>query len=155
MLLVGAPISCFSYGYRLKTQLFFDADRSSFVFDDVEIGAETLAEQMANTLGVTVRHKPDDNAWCFVEASRRTMSAIVSFHEGRVHSGFFWVNTRTAGWHDYEQVENTRRAEHERLMNEMFEASCYQDGVMSVRLARDPRSGLEQITFQMLRSDVR
>ena len=135
--------------------LHFDADRSLFVFDDVEIGAETLAEQLANSLGVALQHKPDDDAWCFVEASRRTMSAIVSFHKGRVHSGSFWVNAHPGGWQDYEQVEAARRAEHERLMTEMFEASCFRDQVMSVRLARDPRSGLEQIAFQMLRSDVR
>lgn len=134
--------------------LCFDADRSSFVFDDVEIGFETLAEQLANSLGVALQHKPDDDAWCFVEASRKSMSAIVSFHEGRVHSGSFWVNVHTGGWQNYEQVEAARRAEHERLMTDMFEASCFQDGAMSVRLVRDPRSGLEQITFQMLGSDV-
>ena len=134
--------------------LAFFADKASFAFDDVLIGAAVSPEQLANSFGVAIRHKPDDELWCFIEVTRKMMSASISFHEGRVHSGSFWVNAHLGGWQDYEQVEAARRAEHKRLMTEMFEASCFRDQVMSVRLARDPRSGLEQITFHMLGSDV-
>ena len=100
--------------------LAFNADKASFAFDDVLIGAAVLPEQLTNSFGVAIRHKPDDELWCFIEVTRKMMSASISFHEGRVHSGFFWVNAHPGGWQDYEQVEAARRAEHERLMTEMF-----------------------------------
>jgi len=134
--------------------LAFNADKASFAFDGVLIGAAVSSEQLANSFGVAVRHKPDDELWCFIEVTRKTMSVSISFHKGRVHSGSFWVNTHPGGWQDYEQIEAARRAEHERLMNEMFGANRFRGAAISVELVRDPRSGLEQITFQMLGSDV-
>ena len=134
--------------------LAFFADKASFAFDDVLIGAAVSPEQLANSFGVAIQHKRDDELWCFIEVTRKTMNVSISFHKGRVHSGSFWVNAHPGGWQDYEQIEAARRAGHERLMSEMFGANRFRSAAISVELVRDPRSGLEQITFHMLGSDV-
>ena len=69
--------------------LAFFADKASFAFDDVLIGAAVSPEQLANSFGVAIQHKRDDELWCFIEVTRKTMNVSISFHKGRVHSGSF------------------------------------------------------------------
>ena len=128
--------------------LAFEHETSSFVFHEVRIGPGVSVTQLAAALRVSVQDKPDDSAWRFVKVDARPLSAFVAFLEGKINSGYFWVDVPGAGWNDYERAEHQRRMEHERLMCEMFGALQYDDQFLRVDLVRDPRSGLEQIRFE-------
>ncbi|WP_133031487.1 hypothetical protein [Sphingomonas sp. PP-CE-1G-424] len=128
--------------------LTFEHETSSFIFDGVRIGPSISVTQLAAALGVSVQDTPDDRAWSFVKVDARPVGAFVTFLEGKINSGYFWVDVPGAGWDDYERAEQQRRREHERLMDEMFGALQYDDQFVSVDLVRDPRSGLEQIRFE-------
>ena len=128
--------------------LAFEHETSSFVFHGVRIGPSVSVTQLAAALGVSVQDKPDDRAWSFVKVDARPVGAFFAFLEGKINSGYFWVDVPGSGWDDYERAEQQRRREHERLMYEMFGALQYDDQFVSVDLVRDPRSGLEQIRFE-------
>ncbi|MEG3087214.1 hypothetical protein [Sphingomonas sp. PB4P5] len=81
-------------------------------------------------------------------------SAFVTFRDDKVHSGYFWAYVPSGGWEDDERAEQQRRAEHERLMQALFGAIRFEDQAIRVDLARDPRSGLEQITFELKRASA-
>lgn len=130
--------------------LTFDLRRSQFVLDSVAVGVDVYPAELAVALNVAVEVKPDDAAWCFVQTNDRPVNLFATFFKEQLHSGYFWANVPAAGWDDYERAEATRRVEHERLMEEMFGTKCFESAEISVELLRDPRSGLEQIAFNML-----
>lgn len=78
------------------------------------------------------------------------MAAEANFLDGNTHSGYFWADVPTSGgWEDYERAEQQRRVKHEELMYDLFGADQYEDEAIDVELLRDPRSGLEQIAFDI------
>lgn len=130
--------------------LTFDVRRSRFILDGVAIGADLSPAALARAFNVDVEVKPDDSAWSFVQVNDRPINLFATFLKEQLHSGYFWASVPAAGWDDYERAEATRRAEHERLIDEMFGKECFENSVIQVELVRDPRSGLEQIAFNML-----
>lgn len=102
--------------------LTFEQETSSFVFQGVRIGPSVSVTQLAAALSVGVQDKQDDRAWSFVRVDARPVSAFVAFSDGKINSGYFWVDLPGAGWDDRERPEQQRRSEHERLMYEMFGA---------------------------------
>ena len=129
--------------------LTFDHPRSCFMLDGARIGPGVDAASLAQALSVEVKPKPDDPAWSFIQTDGRPVNAFITAFEGKVHSGYFWIDVPGAGWDDYERAEQERRAAHERLMDELFGSLRFEDQAISVELVRDPRSGLEQITFEV------
>lgn len=129
--------------------LKFDHTRSCFLLDGIAIGAGVTAPQLAASLPAEVEPKPDDPAWSFIRVDDRPVNAFVTFLDGKVHSGYFWIDVPSGGWEDYERAEQERRARHERLMDEIFGSVRFEDDAICVELVRDPRSGLEQINFEV------
>jgi len=129
--------------------LAFDRVRSCFHLDGVAIGPGLTASQLANSLLAGIEPMPDNPAWSFLRVDDRPVNAFVTFLDGKMHSGRFWMDVPSAGWEDHERAERERRARHECLMNAMFGAVRYEDHAIRVELVRDPRSGLEQIGFEV------
>jgi len=127
--------------------LKFDRVRSCFHLDGIAIGPGVTASQLAGSLSVGIEPMPDNPAWSFIRVDDRPVHASVTFFEGKVHSGRFWIDVPGGGWEDHERAERERRAGHERLMNAMFGAVRFEDYAIYVELVRDPQSGLEQISF--------
>jgi hypothetical protein len=107
------------------------------------------AAQLASAFAVKVQPRPDDLHWSFIQVDARPVSAFVTFRDDKVHCGYFWTYVPSGGWEDYERAEQQRRTEHECLMQALFGAIRFEDQAIRVDLARDPRSGLEQITFEL------
>jgi hypothetical protein len=107
------------------------------------------AAQLASAFAVKVQPRPDDLHWSFIQVDARPVSAFVTFRDDKVHCGYFWAYVPSGGWEDYERAEQQRRTEHECLMQALFGAIRFEDQAIRVDLARDPRSGLEQITFEL------
>lgn len=129
--------------------LAFDHARSCFYLDGIAIGPGVTASQLAGSLSVGIEPMADNPAWSFIRVDDRLVNASVTFFEGRVHSGCFWMCRPGDGWEDYEHAEHERRAGHDRLMKAMFGAVRFADHAICVELVRDPRSGLEQIGFEV------
>jgi hypothetical protein len=129
--------------------LEFDRPRSSFLLNGVRIGPGVTEAQLASAFAVKVQLKPGYPRWSFFQMNSRPVSAFVTFRDDKVHSGYFWAYGPSDGLEDYERAEQQRRAEHERLTHALFGAIRFEDQAIRVVLARDPRSGLEQITFEL------
>lgn len=129
--------------------LAFDHTRSCLLLDGIAIGPGVTAPQLAGSLPAGIEPKPDDPAWSFIRVDDRPVNAFVTFLGGKVHSGYFWIDVPGGGWEDYERAEQERRAGHERLMDEIFGSVRFEDDAICVELVRDPRSGLEQINFEV------
>ncbi|OWK29804.1 hypothetical protein [Sphingomonas mucosissima] len=129
--------------------LRFDRARSCFLLEGIPIGPGMSSLQLASSFAAPIQPMPHDPAWGFVQINTRPISAFVTFLEGKVHSGYFWAYVPSGGWDDYERAEQQRRAEHERVMDELFGAARFEDQAIHVESMRDPRSGLEQINFEV------
>jgi hypothetical protein len=129
--------------------LTFDHTCSRFLLDGIAIGPGVTAQQLANSLPAEVEPMPNNPAWSFIRVDDRPVNAFVTFLDGKVHSGYFWIDVPGSGWEDYERTEQERRARHEHLMNEIFGSVRFEDHAICIELVRDPRSGLEQINFEV------
>ncbi len=129
--------------------LAFDHARSRFLLDRIAIGPGVTVSRLTGSLSVGIEPMPDNPAWSFIRIDDRLVNASLTFFDGKVHSGCFWMDVPSAGWEDHERAERERRAGHERLMDAMFGAVRFADHAIRVELVRDPRSGLEQIGFEV------
>jgi hypothetical protein len=127
--------------------LAFDAMNSSLVYDDFAISASTRLQDLSARLEGDAGEIGGQPGWSRFATRGRALNAAISFHEGRVHTGYFWADVPGHSWDDLKMSEAARRAKHVAIVTRMFGAESFADDRLEVSLARDPRSALETIAF--------
>ena len=128
--------------------LQFDGALSACILHGVAIGPGVGDYDIARSFGVAVRPVTGLPEWTHVERSDLPINFSAAFRNGLLHSGYFWVPVPSKGWEDYERAEIKRRNEHELLMRRIFGALSFEDARIRIELIREPRGGMEQISWQ-------